>query len=738
MEALYRLSWLSDTSGMVPVNWRAMKTEELGSVYESLLELQPQLVDVGKTLVFASETAEQRGNQRKTTGSYYTPDSLVQALLDTALDPVLDHTEAEAADPAKALLKLSVIDPACGSGHFLLAAASRIATRLARIRAEGTPSLADFRHALRDVARCCLYGVDHNPMAVELTKVALWIETVDPGLPLGFLDANIRCGDSLLGVFDLNTLAHGIPDAALKPLAGDEKETARHFEKRNKAEREGQGALDFAKGGGRMPAASPMGAEAWALRAMPEDSPDEIAAKRKRFEVARTDSHRWNLRIAADLYTAAFLAPKTGGVPANHNTVTIPTTAHVWDALAGRTVYGLLVGRAQELAAAARAFHWPLEFPHILANGSESDAGKGFDVVLGNPPWEVMQLSEEEYFAQRLPEIAELAGAARKQAIADLETENPAIFASYLADKRRSAAANNFCRCCGRFDLAARGKINTYALFAELFASLTSKRGRAGVIVPTGIATDATTAPFFAALVSGHRLHRLIDFENREGLFPAVDSRMKFCLLTIGREAKQADLAIFLTDTRQLAEPERHFSLSAEDIARINPNTKTAPIFRTRSDAELGRAIHVRIPIFVNDMVQTEGNLWGVTIATRIWNMAEDAEWFRTASQLAAAQFEQAGNEWVAKHGLRSNQRKPDIAGWKEEHVERYVPLYEAKMINQFDHRWATYDDSESRDSTGVEKADSYFEPRPRYWVPFAEVETRLELTGWKRGWLMG
>src|SRR5271166_1056583 len=153
MEALYRLSWLSDRAGMVSVNWRAMKTEELGSVYESLLELQPQLGDDGKTLKFASETVEQKGNQRKTTGSYYTPDSLVQALLDTALDPVLDRIEAEAADPIGALLKLNVVDPACGSGHFLLAAGRRIATRIARIRAEGTPAMADFRHALRDVAR---------------------------------------------------------------------------------------------------------------------------------------------------------------------------------------------------------------------------------------------------------------------------------------------------------------------------------------------------------------------------------------------------------------------------------------------------------------------------------------------------------------------------------------------------------------------------------------------------------
>src|SRR6185437_3478040 len=154
-----------------------------------------------------------------------TPDSLVQALLDSALDPVLDRVEAEADDPAKALLGVSVIDPACGSGHFLLAAARRIATRLARARAGGVASAEDFRHALREVARACLHGVDRNPMAVELTKVALWIETVEPGRPLGFLDANIRCGDALLGVFDIKVLAAGIPDAAYKPLTGDDKAT---------------------------------------------------------------------------------------------------------------------------------------------------------------------------------------------------------------------------------------------------------------------------------------------------------------------------------------------------------------------------------------------------------------------------------------------------------------------------------------------------------------------------------
>ena len=122
--------------------------------------------------------------------------------------------------------------------------------------------------------------------------------------------------------------------------------------------------------------------------------------------------------------------PKTGGVPANRNTVTIPTTGHLWREISGAQLYGPLVGRVQELAGTARAFHWPLEFPDVMAAG-------GFDVVLGNPPWEVMQLGEEEYFAQHLPEIAELAGAVRKRAIAALEKENPLAFSAYQADKRQ-------------------------------------------------------------------------------------------------------------------------------------------------------------------------------------------------------------------------------------------------------------------------------------------------------------
>lgn len=739
MEALYKLSWLSDKSGMLPVNWRAMETEELGSVYESLLELQPQLGDDGKTLIFASDAAEQKGNQRKTTGSYYTPDSLVQALLDTALDPVLDKTEAEAEDPEKALLELSVIDPACGSGHFLLAAARRIATRLARIRAEGTPSLADFRHALRDVARSCIHGVDRNPMAVELTKVALWIETIDPGLPLGFFDAQIRCGDALLGVFDLKVLEEGIPDAAYKPLTGDDKAVARHYQQANHAAKSGQGGFDFGTGQGVLPAARPMAVEFDGFRHMPEDTLDQIDAKAKRFKALRKSRDHRRLSVAANLYVSAFLLPKKGEVPSSLSERVVPTTEEVWRVLSeGKLRQG--IADAPKAARRARAFHWPLEFPDVMQSGS-------FDVVLGNPPWEVLQLREEEYFASRRPEIAALSGTTRKRAIAALENQDPPVFANYIRDKRQSEATNEFTRQSGRFDLTARGKVNTYSLFAELFTVLSPRR--AGVIVPTGIATDATTAPFFAHLVEKKRLSRLVDFENSAPLFPGVHRSFKFALLTLGRDEPEAHFAFFLTDPTQLAEPERNFTLTPEQIAAINPNTKTAPVFRSRSDAELTAKIYRNVPVLIDEERGSAGNPWGVEFRQGLYNMTSDSTFFRTATQLSDAGFVRDGTDWVRDQtasgkvlALAGGSSGSELAleGGGPRAAERYVPLYEAKMIHQFDHRWASYAEngSDSADVTLEQKKNPNFEPAPRYWVPKTELDDRLSSRNRKQGWLMG
>ena len=733
MEALYRLSWLSDKTGMVPVNWRAMETEELGSVYESLLELQPQLGDDGRTLLFASEAAEQKGNQRKTTGSYYTPDSLVQALLDTALDPVLDKTEAEADDSASALLKLSIIDPACGSGHFLLAAARRIATRVARVRADGTPALSDFRHALRDVARSCLHGVDRNPMAVELTKVALWIETVDPGLPLGFFDAQIRCGDALLGVFDLKVLQGGIPDAAFKPLTGDDKDVAKFYATKNKRER---AEKDRVEAGFNFDRARDLTRDFEALRAMPEDSLAQIEAKAARLKALTSKgAAAWQLETACDLYVAAFLLPKVkfgphaglDGLP-KRGAETVPTSGTLWEWLRGISPFGPMFGASIDAARSARALHWPLEFPDVMTRG-------GFDVVLGNPPWERIKLQEQEFFAARSPEIANAPNKASRDklikalAVAPLGSPERILSAAFTLAKRDAEATSEFVRLPGddggRFSLTGRGDVNTYALFAELFANLAHQR--AGVIVPTGIATDITTAPFFAHLVEKRRLARLVDFENSAPVFPSVHRSFKFTLLTIGRSEPIAHFAFFITATSQLAEPERNFTLSPQDIYAINPNTKTSPVFRSRADAELTAKIYATIPVLIDEGKGEDGNPWGAELHSRIWHMAEDAEWFRSSRQLAELSFHKQGPNWVYRL------ETPNLE------FSLYVPLYEAKMVHQFDHRWSEHSNIDESDGiTSLPKADPNFEPLPRYWVPSIEVETRYNNRNWRKPWLIG
>lgn len=712
METLYRLSWLSDKTGMTPVNWRDMETEELGSVYEALLELQPQLGDDGKTLVFASEAAEQKGNQRKTTGSYYTPDSLVQALLDTALDPVLDKTESEVANPAQALLKLSVIDPACGSGHFLLAAARRIATRLARIRAGGTPSLADFRHALRDVTRCCIHGVDRNPMAVELTKVALWIETVDPGLPLGFFDAQIRCGDALLGVFDLKVLQNGIPDAAYKPLTGDENDIAKYYLQANRDAKKGQGGFDFGTGQADMPAIRPLALDFSEFRDLSEDTVDQIDAKARRFRELRNGQTFVRTKMAADLYIAAFLLPKSGGVPAGPSARTVPTTEELWLTINEGKIPQPMED-APETARRARAFHWPLEFPDVMHRG-------GFDIVLGNPPWERVKLQEQEFFALKDAEIATAKNAAaRKKLIEKLDETNPRLAREWHNALRSAATESHFMRESGRFPRGGIGDVNTYAVFADHFWQLTKLTGYAGLIIPTGLVSGFTYRAFLAELLSTKSLVAFYGFENEDLIFPHITNKVKFGLLTMAGRAVRVEQPWFTAHIRQpteISDPEKRYALTVDEIRAINPNTLNLPAFRWTRDAKVTATIHTAAPILIEKQDTTVlRNDWNVRFR-RMFDMANDSDHFIDHEDIAPLIKERRGALAVLHDG------------------RQVYPLYEGKMFWHFDHRYGTYENqTEKQANKGVlprvtdkQHSDPHYQIQPRYWIDGPLTEATL------------
>jgi hypothetical protein len=717
LEAVWYLSNFYDPESRVRrrVNYAFLDVEELGSVYESLLEFRPVILTEKEPPEF--DLLE--GTERKTTGSYYTPQELVQELVKSALEPVLYErlrTARTKEEKERAILSLKVIDPATGSGHFLLAAARRLGKELAKIRKEEEePSPEDQREATRDVIIHCLYGVDKNPLAVELCKVALWIEAQVPKKPLTFLDHRIRCGDSLVGVFDLSVLEKGIPEKAYEPVGDDDKAFARHL--RSKIQRD----LGLEKAGhlslfSPAEAVRKLAQKLSEIAELPEETPEDVERKSAQYHRFLADPERERLRLACDLWTAAFFARLR---PEEAQRIPKPWDIQMLFDKGRAGVSPELLGRVEALAHRLRFFHWPLEFPDVFAQG-------GFDVVLCNPPWEIIELEEQEFFAARDKEIANAPNkAARQRLIHELPTRNPKLWDEYQQALHDADALRKFLSTSGRFPLTARGRVNFYSVFAELFTALVNDRGRVGVVLPTGIATDATNQQFFRHLVDTGRLVSLYDFENREKLFPAVDSRYKFSLLTLsGKPAGQSEFAFFLTRTEHLGDPQRRFTLAPEDLALLNPNTRTCPVFRTRQDAELTKAIYRRVPVLVNEI--SGENPWGVRFKQGLFNMSTDSHLFRTREELEKAGYRQVGNRFVPPAGGEG----------------LYLPLYEAKMIWHYDHRFGTYTGVASRSNTELptptpeDHADPAFVVQPWYWVPAEEVEARLR--DWKRGWLLG
>ena len=702
--AVRALSFVEDRAArqLRPVDYRNLGSEELGSVYESLLELHPALNPRATDAADAFSLGAGAGNERKTTGSYYTPSSLIAKLLDSALEPVLDEAVAKA-DPEAALLSLSVVDPACGSGHFLVGAARRIARRLATVRTgEPEPSPEALRSALRDVVGRCVHGVDVNPMAAELCKVGLWMEALEPGKPLSFLEHRILVGNSLLGATP-ELMDKGVPDEAFAALAGDDKAVAAEMKKRNREERRAGQAQLFAGCSAEDDTAA-LALEVSRVDELPDSTVEALKAKEARWAEIEA-GERQAARLRADAWCAAFVLPKRPW--------TIQFTDGVWRALVAKPA-----GASEPVLEAIEAarerfgfFHWHIEFPDVMAK-------RGFDVVLGNPPWDKVKLSEREFFATRAPGIAATAGARRRRLIAELQSGDPALWAAYQDALAKAEATSHFLRNSGRYPLCGVGDVNTYAVFAETMRSLVGPAGRAGVILPTGIATDDTTKAFFGAITAGRELASLYGFYDRKTIFTGADVH-GFCLLTLSGRARpvrgRSELAFFCRHVGDLDDPERRFRLSREEIALLNPNTRTCPVFRSRRDAEVTLGIYRRVPVLVREG-DPEGNPWGIRLAT-MFHMTNDSGLFRTREELEAEGYRLAGN--VFRRGSST-----------------YLPLYEGKMAHHFDHRWASFEAGEFTDLPLPAKQDPSTVALPRYWVPAKETEARL--AGWGHDWLLG
>ncbi|NUQ79469.1 MAG: N-6 DNA methylase [Polyangiaceae bacterium] len=709
--AIFRLSWLREDTGLVRVNWRDMGPEEFGSVYEGLLELVPQVTQGGRSFAFATG-GETKDNARKLSGSYYTPEDLVKVLLDTALEPVIKATIAEnPVRPVEALLDLAIVDPACGSGHFLLAAARRLAGHVARLQATGTPSAAEYRHAVRRVVGRCLFGVDLNPMAVELCKVSLWMEAVEPGRPLSFLNSHIRHGNALLGATP-ELLAKGVPDEAWDPIEGDDKKTASALKKQNKKERS-ELTLDF----GAPPASTyaRIGEGARAVDEAADEELSEVLQKERRWAELLASTPYDHQRFVADMWCSAFVWRKEPGVLRDMAPTEGVFRAHQKD---GSRVPAALRKEVERLLEAYHFFHWHLAFPQVFGRG-------GFDVVLGNPPWERVKLQEQEFFASRSEVIANAPNAAaRKKLIAALPHADPSLWEEWSAATRVAQGQSHFVRQSGRYPLCGTGDINTYALFAEHNRAILSSRGRAGFIVPTGIATDDTTKDYFRDLMSRKNLAAFYGFENEAKLFRWIDHRVNFCLLVLSIPPVVApSFSAFARDPSVLNDPNRVYQLTEADIALLNPNTRTCPVFRTRRDADINLALYRRAGVLWRED-DPDGNPWGMRFMA-MFHMANDSGLFRTRAELEAAGWTREGNQY------RLDKR-------------RMLPLIEAKMVYLLNHRFGDFALLDPGDREHIlpqvpdEKlARPDYLTTPRYWVAEHEVSARLA-GAWDRGWLLG
>ena len=442
------------------------------------------------------------------------------------------------------------------------------------------------------------------------------------------------------------------------------------------------------------------------------------------------------------MYVAAFLLPKIGDAPDPRQTGRhpLPTTDAIWNTVRGGDVQAEMQVDCIEAAEANRVFHWPLEFPAVMARG-------GFDVVVGNPPWERIKLQEQEFFAVRDGEIATAPNKAERDKLikalkmAETGTPQARLSEEFESAKRASEAASVFVRKTGRFPLTGTGDVNTYALFAEHFSRLARAPrkpkparsiaqaitdtgcvrlpppGRAGVIVPTGIATDSSTSAFFGDLVARNRLAALYSFYEVRKWFKDTDERKPFCIFVVANHKGAVPVVFNIQKIDDIYEEERQVCLGADDFKFFNPNTLTSPLFRAKADLDLTRELYRAAPVLIReqaDQTDVDGNPWGITFQT-MFHMSNDSRHFRTAAQLS-------------EHGFHC-----DGANWRHKDGQTYVPLYEAKMIHHFDHRFGSYAGLNNRPADGSlpetpdrTKASPDYEADPWYWVPQDEASLRV------------
>ena len=751
------------------VNYRDMSVQQLGSLYERLLEREPVRAEDGSVSVRPNPYV------RKDSGSFYTPQELVDLIVEQTLKPLAEErlqvfeeraealksdnrpkperrTELTKLDPAVAVLNLKVLDPAMGSGHFLVTAidflsdyiselieyvpvvpewlngeyVSPLVERIDAIRKDilkradesgwviDKAQFTDQAIIRRMVLKRCIYGLDKNPLTVELAKVSLWLHSFTVGAPLSFLDHHLRCGDSLLGL--------QVKDAS--------------------AEMDRLGSLFVSS--------AIQGAEnaAAGMQLIEEMSDTDISEVQQSVDLFRGVEDttavlrgfldfvcglRWLTAGMNKSQRDSFETPLTEALEANPDDAYQLLSGGPGSGQEKSSPFGVLWNEAISVAKREGFLHWHAAFPGVWRHWQAHRPEGGFDAVIGNPPWDRIKLQEVEWFTTRAPAVALLPTAAqRKEAIKQLRERSDPLACEFDDAKTRADGLGEMIRKSGHFPLLGGGDINLYSLFVEKAMGLVKPDGLVGLLTPSGIYADKTAARFFRSVSTNGRVSGLFDFENRRFVsnlppfFPDVDSRFKFCALIFGgddRAFTETRCGFFLDDSGRINDPDRCFPLSPDDFARVNPNTGTAPVFRTRRDAEITRRIYERHPVLVNGSSGQEVKAWPVKYMT-MFHMTNDSHLFRTRPEL---------EEQESAYPVSANRFNSPQGEW--------VPLYEGKMMQAFDHRAASVvvnpanvnRPAQPRNATLEDHLNPGWLPTPQFWVPASRCGWPLRST-----WVLG
>lgn len=691
LDAIYRLSYFKLDNLSNRINYANLAIDELGSVYESLLDYEPKLAKDSFTLnkreIRRGEFyLDDRGTDRKTSGSYYTDSRLVAQLIESALVPVIQNalkgktTQAEKED---ALLDLKIADIACGSGAFICAALEKLGEQLALIRMgeEERPTEDQLREAKRDVLLHCIYGVDLNPMALELAKFSLWITASLPDMPLTFLDHKLKCGNSLIGATP-DLIKGGIPEAAFKPVGNDnpaictqlKKKVARELEIMKKVqEPSAQFGLQFKRN-----ETDELLRLREALNNRKQEQVSDVDLAEEEYLQLEKMERRFKEWLMADVWVAAFFIEKT-----ETDLALYPTNVTLEQLRENEKVKETLIERVLKTADQYRFFHYHLEFPEVFEKG-------GFDCLLGNPPWEKINFEDEEFFISRSPEIALARNKAeRKKLLAELPATNPSLYQEYLSAKRWNDCLSVFFRESGAYPYTGVSRVNLYSIFAEQYERLINPNGATGNVLPTGIVLDNNNKDLYFYLIQNNKLDTVIDYENSKAIFPDVHRSYRFCLfVTVGKNGRN-QYKFYRTEPSHEGD---FVTITLEDIEAINPNTRTCPSFRNLQDYKLAQKIYKRWGVLQNE-TYPEKNTWKVRIRTP-FNMSNDSGMFKSfASDL--------------------------------------LPLYEAKYIHQYNHRFSSWNGSGFESTKSNELNDAAFQIKTQYYLSSDELKSRFGSQDW-------